>query len=185
MAKRLLSVILSVCLLFGVCACIASAAAAPVLEGEIPLKVRICPGKIIDIDHPVASGNVYAEGWEIKIIGGDWIPYDGEPLDMNDEGASIRYFAANFSGDYVYSNEATLIVKHNGIGAYKYDDLEHWRDCSDCDGQADKAGHTNLGETATAADNVCEVCGQRRTTSLNGLLVFWEWLMALIGSLLG
>lgn len=185
MTKKLLSVILSVCLLFGVFSCIASAAAIPVLEGEIPVRVRICPGKVIDIDHPEVTGNVYSEGWEIKLIGGDWIPYDGEPLDKNDDGASIRYFAANAVGGYVYSNEAILIVDHNPIGSYKYSGTDHWRDCADCDGQAEKGGHTTLGEGATAADNVCKICGHRRTSQYNGILVFWEWLMALIGSLIG
>lgn len=185
MTKKVLSVILSVCLLFGVFACFASAAAVPTIDTEIPVKVRICPGKVINIDAPEISGNVYAEGWEIKYEGGDWIPYDGEPLGKEENGASIRYFAANAVGGYAYSNEALLTVDHNPIGDYKYSGTDHWRDCAECDGQAEKGAHTTLGEDAKQADNVCKVCGQRRTAQYNGLLAFWEWIMLLIGALLG
>ena len=185
MTKKVLSAILSVCLLFGVFSCLASAAAIPTIDSELPVKVRICPGRVIDIDAPEVSGNVYAEGWEIKVVGGEWIPYDGEPLDRYDDGAYIRYFVANSVGGYAYSNEALLIVDHNPIGDYKYSGTDHWRDCADCDGQADKGGHTTLGSNATAADNICKVCGHRRTSQYTGILAFWEWVMALIGSLFG
>lgn len=186
MTKKVLSVILSVCLLFGVFACFAGAAAIPTIETEIPVKVRICPGSVIDVEAPEIKGNVYSEGWEIKIVGGDWIPYDGEPLNAREHaGATIRYFAANSVGGYAYSNEAELILDHNPIGDYKYNGTDHWRDCADCDGQAEKGGHTTLGEDAKQADNVCKVCGHRRTSQYNGILAFWEWLMALIGTLLG
>ena len=187
MTKKVLSVLLSVCLMFGVVACFASAAAIPTIESEIPAKVRICPGATIEskLEAPAVDGNVFAEGWEIKVVGGDWIPYDGEALDKNDDGAYIRYFAANAVGGYAYSNEALVVVDHNPIGDYKYSGTDHWRDCSDCDGQASKGSHTTLGSDATQADNVCKVCGQRRTAQYNGLLAFWEWLMALITSLIG
>ncbi|MBO5462654.1 MAG: hypothetical protein J6A49_05010 [Clostridia bacterium] len=185
MTKRVLSAILSVCLLFGVFSCFASAAAIPTIDSEIPVKVRICPGRVIDIDAPEVNGNVYAQGWEIKVVGGDWIPYDGEPLDRFDDGAYIRYFAANSVGGYAYSNEALLIIDHNPIGDYKYSGTDHWRDCADCDGKADKGAHTTLGADATAGDNICKVCGHRRTSQYTGLLAFFEWVMALIGSLLG
>lgn len=184
MTKRVLSLIMSVCLIFGVFSCFASATAAPVLDGELPVKVRICPGKVIDIDAPEVSGNVYSQGWEIKIVGGDWIPYDGEPLDRFDDGASIRYFAANSVGDYVYSNEALLIVDHNPIGNYKYSGTDHWRDCADCDGKAEKGAHTTLGAGATSKDNICQVCGHRRTSQYTGLLAFFEWVKALLASII-
>ena len=186
MTKKVLSAIICVCLMFSMFACVASAASLPVINGEIPAKVRVCPDTALDVTAPEVTGNVFSEGWEIKVVGGDWIPYDGTPLDVRTyAGANVRYFAANSVGGYVYSNEAELILDHNPIGAYKYDDNYHYRDCADCDGQACKAAHTTLGETATAKDNICKVCGHTRTSSLTGLLVFWEWLMALIGSLIG
>ena len=185
MTKKVLSVILSVCLLFGVFACFASAAAIPTIETEIPVKVRICPGAVIDVEAPEIKGNVYSEGWEIKVVGGDWIPYDGEPLDKNDDGAYIRYFAANSVGGYAYSNESLVVVAHNPKGEYHYSGTDHWRICEDCKGESDKGGHTTLGADATQADNVCKICGHRRTAQYNGLLAFWEWLMALITSLIG
>ena len=185
MTKKVLSVLLSVCLMFGVLACFASAAAIPTIDSEIPVKVRICPGAVINVEAPEVNGNVYSEGWEIKVVGGDWIPYDGEALDKSDDGAHIRYFAGNAVGGYAYSNEALVVVDHNPIGDYKYDGTDHWRDCADCDGQASKGGHTTLGSDASAANNVCKICGQRRTSQYNGLLTFWEWLMALITSLIG
>ena len=186
MTKKVLSAILSVCLLFGVFSCFASAAAIPTIDGEIPAKVRVCPDKVLEIEAPEVNGNVYAEGWEIKMIGGDWIPYDCEPLDKNDDGASIRYFAANSVGGYAYSNEATLVIAHNPSGSYKYDGLNHWRECSDCHGQAEKGAHTTLGGSMTdAADNICKVCGAQRTPQWTGLKAFFGWLMALITSLIG
>lgn len=182
MTKKVLSVIMSVCLLFGVFTCMVSAAAVPTIDEEIPVKVRICPGRTIDIDTPEVSGNVYSQGWEIKVVGGEWIPYDGEPLEKSDDGSSIRYFAANSVGEFVYSNEALLTVEHNPIGDYKYSGMEHWRDCADCNGKADKGAHTTLGEDATAKDNICQVCGHQRTSQYTGILAFIEWVMALIGS---
>lgn len=186
MTKKVLSAIICVCLMFSMFSCFASAAAIPFIEDEIPVKVRVCPDTVLDVTAPTVTGNVYSEGWEIKVIGGDWIPYDGEPLDARTyDGASVRYFAANAVGGYAYSNEAELVLAHNPIGSYKYDDNYHWRDCSDCDGQASMEKHTTLGEDATSKDNICKVCGQIRSSSLSGFLVFWEWLMALITSLIG
>ena len=185
--KKVLSVLLSVCLMLGLVATLASAAAIPTIDAEIPVKVRICPGATIDarVEAPETSGNIYSEGWEIKVVGGEWIPYDGEALDKNDNGAYIRYFAANAVGGYAYSNEALVVIDHNPIGDYKYSGTDHWRDCADCDGQASKGAHTTLGADATQANNVCKVCGQRRTAQYNGLLAFWEWIMGLLTSLIG
>lgn len=185
MTKKVLSAIICVCLLFCTFSCVASAAAIPVIESEIPAKVRVCPDTVINVTAPEVSGNVYSEGWEIKYVGGDWIPYDGEPLTKDADGASIRYFAANAVGGYAYSNEAIIVLEHNPVGAYKYDGTNHWRECDDCGGQANYGGHTTLGESATAKDNICKVCGHVRTSQYTGILVFWEWLMALITSLIG
>lgn len=186
MTKKVLSAIICVCLMFSMFSCFASAAAIPVIEDEIPAKVRVCPDTVLNVTAPTVTGNVYSEGWEIKVVGGDWIPYDGEPLNTREHtGASVRYFAANAVGGYAYSNEAELVLAHNPIGAYKYDGMNHWRDCADCGGQASKGGHTTLGEGATAKDNICKVCGHVRTSQYTGILVFWEWLMSLITSLIG
>ena len=188
MTKKIFAIVMSVCLFATAFAFSASAAVAPTVNSEIPIEYRFCPGAVIEDDvfgEIEILGSVYTQGWEIKIVGGDWIPYDGLPLDNYDDGASIRYFAANSVGGYAYSNEALVVVDHNPIGDYKYSGTDHWRDCADCDGQACKGGHTTLGSDATQADNVCKVCGQRRTSQYNGLLAFWEWLMALITSLIG
>ena len=77
MKKRVLATVLTVCLLFGALACVASAASVTV--GEIVSSVRICPGKIIDsdvIDEPVVKGYPKGSGWEVQKDDGLWVPYD-------------------------------------------------------------------------------------------------------------
>ncbi len=181
MKKRVFAALITVCLLFSVLSCVASAA-PNFTVGEISVTERVCPGQVLNLEKPeVVGSEPYAEGWEIKTVDGVWIPYDGAPLTEADNGKEVRYFAANEIGEYVYSeNSCTLIVEHNPDGEYKYDGMYHWRECQDCDGQVDKEGHTTLGSEPTAADKVCKVCGQVRTSQYNGLLGFWEWLMALI-----
>lgn len=187
MIKKILSIVMCVCLLMGLAAFSVSAAALPTIEAEIPVVVRICPGTTVEdkLDAPEVTGNIYSQGWEIKFVGGDWIPYDGEALDKYDDGCQLRYFAANAVGEYVYSNECVVTMAHNPQGSYKYSGTDHWRECADCGGQADKGGHTHLGADATSAANICQVCGHKRTSQYTGILAFWEWIMALIGSLLG
>lgn len=186
--KKVLSVVICACLLMSVFAFGASAAALPTINGDIPPVVRICPGTTIQdkLEAPEVTGNVYSQGWEIKFVGGDWIPYDGEPLDKYDDGCYIRYFATNAVGEYVYTQtESAVTMAHNPQGNYKYNGTDHWRDCADCGGQAEKGGHTHLGSDATAAANICTVCGHQRTSQYTGILAFFEWIMALIGSLFG
>ena len=185
MKKRVLATILTVCLLFSVMACMASA--ADVTVGEIICSKRICPGDVIDFDfiaRPEIEGGVFAEGWEIKSEDGVWIPYDGEPIDERAGSFEIRYFATDAQGNYDYSNVCLVTAKHNPDGAYQSSGTDHWRICQDCGGVADKGGHTHLSSSATAANKVCEVCGHVRTSQWTGLLGFWEWLIALISSLI-
>lgn len=187
MKKRVLATILTVCLLFSVMACVASAESG-ISVGEIISTKRVCPGDIIDfsvIEKPVIEGGVYAHGWEVQTADGAWIPYDGEPIEAKAGTFNIRYFAASANGEYTYSNECVVTAKHNPAGSYEYSGTDHWRVCVDCGGQADYGHHTHLSGTATAAQRVCEVCGHVRTSQYTGLLAFWEWIMALITSLIG
>lgn len=184
MKKRVLATILTVCLLFSVMACVASAATVEV--GEIVKSVRICPGKVIDedvIEEPEIKGYIKGSGWEVQNSNGFWVPYDGAPIDEMTKSFNLRYFIVDYSNNYVYSNECSVKVAHNPIGDYKYSGTEHWRDCTDCDGQAEKGGHTHLGEDALADNKVCRVCGHVRTSQYTGLLAFIEWIMALVASL--
>lgn len=175
MKKRVFAALITVCLLFSVLSCVASAA-LDITVGEIPVVVRVCPGQAINIEMP--EFDVYSQGWQIKTVDGVWIPYDMSPLTEADDGKEIRYFVANEIGEFEYSdNTCTLIVEHNPDGEYKYDGMYHWRECQDCDGQVDKEGHTTLGSDATSEDKVCKVCGQVRTSQYTGLLAFWNWLM--------
>ncbi len=187
MKKRVLATILTVCLLFSVMACVASAEAS-ITIGEIISSKRICPGDVIDFDfiaRPETEGGIYAEGWEIKTADGVWVPYDGEPVRENAGTFSLRYFAADAQGNYAYSNECVVTAKHNPSGAYQFSGTDHWRICADCGGQADKGGHTHLGETAVAGNKVCEVCGHVRTSQWTGFLAFFEWIGILLAALLG
>ena len=187
MKKRVLATILTVCLLFSVMACVASAESG-ITVGEIISSKRVCPGDIIDFDvieKPTVSGGVYAQGWEIQTADGAWIPYDGEPIEAKAGTFNVRYFAASANGEYSYSNECVVTAKHNPAGQYEYSGTDHWRVCVDCGGQADYGHHTHLKSDATAANNVCEVCGHVRTSQWTGLLGFIEWLMALLTSLIG
>ena len=189
MKKRVLATMLTVCLLFSVMACMASA--ANVTVGEIIVSKRICPGDVIDFDfieRPAIEGGVFSEGWEILSEDDVWIPYDGEPIDKYDDGATIRYYACNEAGDYSYSNECIIAVAHNPIGSYKSDGMNHWRECNDCGGQAQKGAHTHLDEgmdEAAVKDNICKVCGHKRTPQYTGIKAFLAWVMALITSLIG
>ena len=186
MKKRVLATILTVCLLFSVMACVASADSG-ISVGEIDVSKRICPGDVIDFDfiaRPEIEGGVYAEGWEIESADGAWIPYDGTPIHEKAGTFKIRYFAASATGEYAYSNECVVTAKHNPAGQYEYSGTDHWRVCVDCGGQTEKGGHTHLSGTATAANKVCSVCGHVRTSQYTGLLAFWEWVMALITSLI-
>lgn len=188
MKKRVLATILAVCLIFSVMACMASASADFTVAEIIPSK-RICPGDVIDdnfIKAPEVTGPVYAEGWEIKYEGGDWYPYDGQPIAEDAGVFAVRYFVANSEGtSYAYSNECTVIAKHNPKGGYEASGTDHWRICADCGGECEKGGHDHLANDPTAANKVCTICGNRRTSQWTGILVFWEWLMSLITSLIG
>ena len=187
MKKRVLATILTVCLLFSVMACVASAATS-VSVGEIISTKRICPGDIIDfnfIPRPETEGGIYAEGWEIQTVDGVWVPYDGQPISEKAGVFGLRYFAADAQGQYAYSNVCTVTAKHNPTGGYESSGTDHWRVCADCGGEVDKEGHDHLAGNATAANKVCSVCGHVRTSQWTGMLAFIEWLMALIGSLIG
>lgn len=191
MKKKIFAIVMSVCLFATAFVFSASAAVAPTVNTEIPIEYRLCPGAVIEDDifgEIEVLGNAYTQGWEIKIVGGDWIPYDGLPLDKYDDGASIRYFATNETGDYSYSNECVIKIAHNPSGKYESDGMNHWRECADCGGQANKGAHTHLdgGMDETAVkENICKVCGHQRTPQYTGIKAFFAWIMALITSLIG
>ena len=187
MKKRVLSLIMSVCLIFTVFACVGAASFVEV-EKTLPAIVRLCPGAIIGettesiLPAPAVYGDVYQQGWEIKVEGGEWIPYDGEPLELEDNGAVVRYFAVTYSNnpeDYVYSNECELIVKHNPTGEYLYSGTDHWRVCADCGGKADEDLH-DFFEKPTATNTVCGICGAKRTSQWTGLASFFDWLFGYV-----
>lgn len=187
MKKRVLSLIMSVCLIFTVFACVAGAASVEV-EQTLPTIIRFCPGTVIGdstaevLPVPVVYGSVYQQGWEIKVEGGDWVPYDGSPLDLEDDGAMIRYFAISYSNDandYAYSNECELIVKHNPTGSYIYSGSEHWRVCADCGGEDGVELHDHF-EDPKSGNTVCGVCGAKRTAQWTGLAAFFDWLLTTI-----
>lgn len=187
MTKKVLSAIICVCLMFSVFACVASAAAVPAIEGDIPAKVRVCPGAVFEIPAPDITGNVFSQGWEIKVVGGDWIPYDGEPLDAEEADANVRYYAANELGEYSYSNEALIILEHSPSGSYKYDDENHWRECADCGGQTNVGKHTTIDDIMSekTEENICTVCGHERSGFYNIIVILLNWIMSIVGSLLG
>lgn len=191
MKKKILAIVMTACIFVTAFVCTALAAVAPEVNTTIPPEYRVCPGTILEKDflgEIEVVGNAYSQGWEIKIVGGDWIPYDGEPIDKYDDGASIRYYACNEAGDYSYSNECIIAVAHNPIGSYKSDGMNHWRECNDCGGQAQKGAHTHLDEgmdQAAVEDNICKVCGHKRTPQYTGIKAFLAWVMALITSLIG
>ncbi len=191
MKKKILAIVMTACIFVTAFICSASAAAIPEIVTEIPVEHRFCPDSIITYDvfgEIEVLGNPYTEGWEIKVVGGDWVPYNGEALTQYYDGAYIRYFAANEAGGYAYSNECAIVIAHNPIGSYKSDGMYHWRDCDDCDGQAQKGGHTHLGEgmdDAAVKDNICKVCGHQRTPQYTGIKAFLAWLMSLIATLIG
>ncbi len=181
--KKVLSLILSVCLLFSVFAYNVSAADVYV-DDTLPAIVKFCPGTIIGkntdevLPPPQVFGSTISEGWEIKVGDSEFIPYDGEPLELEDDGAVIRYFAATVEGDsvsYDYSNECQLIVKHNPTGEYLYSGSYHWRVCADCGDKADEEIHSFLIEV-TGSGTACKVCGAHRTTQWTGLASFFDWL---------
>lgn len=176
--KKVLAVALCLCLLF--CAFAVPTSAANIVIDEIASEIRICPGKVLDkaLDAPGVSGVVYSEGWEILSADGVWIPYDGSPLEEGE--MYIKYFAADPSNSYEYSNVCHVIVDHNPQGGYEYDGMYHWRDCADCGGQADKEGHSTLGNDFLPNEKVCDVCGQMRTPQYTGIKAFIAWLMSLL-----
>lgn len=187
MKKRVLSLILSVCILFTVFTCVAGAAAVEV-DQTLPTIVRLCPGTVIGdstkevLPVPAIYGAVYSQGWEIKVEGGDWVPYDGEPLELTDDGAKVRYFAVTYSNDvndYAYSNECELIVKHNPTGEYLYSGTDHWRVCADCGGKDGEDLH-DFFEKPSSTNTVCGVCGAKRTSQWTGLASFFDWLFGYV-----
>ncbi|MGN0526338.1 MAG: hypothetical protein ACI4IF_02805 [Acutalibacteraceae bacterium] len=190
MKKRILSVLLCVAVLFSVCAIAVNAGnktpiGAEILE-DIVTEIRVCPGAVLTdkIKAPAVAGPVFAQGWEITNADGDWIPYTGEPIKEADNGKKIRYFVADELGGYAYSNECELRAAHNPSGDYHSTSLYHWRDCTDCGGKAGYERHDFLLHESTSENNICSVCGATRFSSPTGLLVFWEWLMDLIVSLI-
>ncbi len=185
MKKRVLATILTVCLLFSVMACVASAATVEV--GEIVKSVRICPGKVIDssvIEEPVVKGYPKKAGWEVQNSDGSWVQYNGAAIGERQVDFNLRYFVVDYDGNYEYSNECAVRVAHKPIGDYQYSGTDHWRVCDDCGGQADKGGHDHLSADATSQNKVCTVCGHVRTSQYTGLLGFMEWFMGLINEIL-
>jgi hypothetical protein len=193
MKKKIFSLIMSLCLIVTMFSIGASAVEVEV--DQIPTIVRLCPGTVIgdNTDHllpaPNVYGSVYVQGWEIKLEGGDWVPYHGEVLDETYDGALIRYYAAPFSNneaDYVYSNECDLICKHNPKGPYKYSGTDHWRECADCGGKDGEELHDFFDSFDTNhedLDSVCQVCGAKRTSQWTGLAGFLSWIFREILSL--
>ena len=188
MRKRVLATILSVCLLFSVMACVASAE-SEIIVGEIISSKRICPGDVINfafIERPeIECNEIKSEGWEIQRADGNWVPYNGKPIAEDAGTFNLRYFVADPYGNYGYSNECVVIAKHNPAGTYQTSGTDHWRVCADCGAETEKGGHDHLGADAKAENKVCTICGHVRTSQYTGLLGFWEWILALILSLIG
>lgn len=190
MKKRIISLAMSVCLLLTMFVCSVSAATVEV-DPTLPTIIRFCPGTVIGEDTadvlpaPVVYGSVFQEGWEVKTADGEWVGYEGQPLDETYNGGAIRYFAAPYSNDettYAYSNECELIIKHNPTGSYLYSGTDHWRVCADC-GQKDGEDLHTFFDDAKPDDTVCQVCGAKRTPQWTGLAAFFDWLFATIFSL--
>ncbi len=189
--KKLLAVILSVCVLFAM-STVVSAAGDATIETDIVTTKRVCPGAYVNdktIGAPEVAGPVFSEGWEIKLPGSaDFVPYEGQALDEADDGAVIRYYVATYDGDYDYSNECVLIVKHNPTGSYLYSGTDHWRVCADCGGKSGEDLHSFFESSSggsSGGETACSVCGAHRTSQWTGLAAFFEWVFALIASLLG
>ena len=186
MTKRILAVILSLCVIFSF-AVIANAAVS--VDEDIIITLTICPGTALTddvIEAPDCSG-YFSKGWEIKMAGSEeWIPYvDGTPLDEEYNGSTIRYYAATTAGEYKNSNECVLTVKHNPEGPYKWDGSNHWRECVDCGEVCEKTYHSFF-ETPDNNDvTICSVCGAEKTAQWRGLAAFWTWLMNLLIALIG
>ncbi len=176
--KKVLAIALCLCTLF--CVFAVPASAAKIFVDEIVSEIRICPGKNINdsLEAPEVSGVIYSQGWEVLSADGIWIPYDGSPLEEGE--MYIKYFAADPANNYGESNVCHVIVDHNPQGGYEYDGMYHWRDCSDCGGQADKEAHTTLDHGYTPNEKVCQVCGQVRTSQYTGIKAFIAWLMSVI-----
>lgn len=194
MKKRVFSLVLGICLLLSMFTFTASAVTVEV-DKTLPTIIRFCPGTVIGektkdvlpVPEIYSDETIYSQGWEIKVVGGDWVPYTGDPLELTDDGAMLRYFAAPYSNneaDYAYSNECKLIVKHNPTGSYLYSGTDHWRVCADCGGKAGEDLHTFFDEVTTAG-TVCTVCGAKRTSQWTGLAAFFDWLFATIFSFIG
>ncbi len=191
MKKRILAIVLSLCVLFAM-ATVVSAAGSATVETDIVTTIRVCPGDYINdktIGEPIVAGPVFSQGWEIKLPNSaEWIPYQGQAISESDDGALIRYYVATYDGDYDYSNECTVIAKHNPTGSYLYSGTDHWRVCADCGGKAGEDLHSffesDTGGTS-GKETACTVCGAHRTSQWTGLASFFEWLFALIASLFG
>lgn len=67
-----------------------------------------------------------------------------------------------FDENQVETTADALVIDalgHDNAGNWNYDDTDHWKVCSRCDEELEKAAHT--GGTATCQQKaVCEVCGQ-------------------------
>ncbi len=195
MKKKIFSLIMSLCLIVTMFTLVAGAAVAVEVEQTLPTIVRLCPGTVIGektdviLPAPEVYGPVYVQGWEVKLEGGDWVPYQGEALDETYDGALIRYYAAPFSNDegaYSYSNECEIICKHNPKGPYKYSGTDHWRECADCGGKDGEELHSFFGSFDTNhedEDTVCQVCGAKRTSQWTGLAGFLSWIFREVLSL--
>lgn len=187
MTKRILALVLSLCVIFSF-AVIANAASLSV-DSDIDINLTICPGEYINeetIASPEYSGAVYAKGWEIKMAGSEeWVPYYNTALDDEYNGSTIRFFIATVDGTYEYSNECALTVKHNPEGAYKWDGSTHWRECVDCGEICVEEYHSFFEKPDTNDVTTCSVCGAEKTAQWRGLAAFWTWLMNLITSLIG
>ncbi len=190
MKKRILAVVLSICALFSMV--VVTNAANASIDSNIVITKKLCPGEYINdstIAAPEYSGAVFAKGWEIKAAGSnDWVPYEGQALAATDNGSTLRYFVATYSGDYVYSNECELTVKHNPEGPYRWDGSTHWRFCIDCDQVCEEEYHSFFDKASDPSTNkvtICKVCGAEKTAQWRGLAAFWSWLMNLLTTLIG
>ncbi len=193
MKKRLLAVILSLCVLFAM-STVVSAAGNVNVDSEIITTKRFCPGAYITEETMVApeySGPVFVSGWEIQMPGStNWIPYQGEALTEEYDGALLHYYVRSYKNESAYSNECTLIVKHNPIGDYYYSGTEHWRACADCNGKADVELHSfhedgvDFGNIdGTMNNTICKTCGAHKTTQWSGIAVFFKWILAILAAL--
>lgn len=135
------------------------------------------PGASASIGYTSGGSTVYAvgasisdvvkgagEGDTITVLTGDVALQIRDKVVVKNEGGG----AVSVNGQTVGQNET--ITSHVFGTEWKFDDKEHWHECTDCSLIADKAAHTFVwmtGKAATAAEKgskheQCSICGYRK-----------------------